>query len=198
MNDKERAEHNRTFEEAAALVKDEILLHERPRMVKPGWFLRRRLKRALALFGRVLELKPENWSAMWLVAKVHQRLGDTDIAFSWLEKAYQVNSSQSDIAREASMMAMDLGKEDAAIVFAHRGTQIEPENAGLHANLALAYLQANQLPEAKKCVDRALEVEPNDTISQTIREMILHFADRKETPPSTTRGLQEYWAKKGE
>src|SRR5580765_7008207 len=76
MNEQQRAEHNRAFEEASALVKDEIPLHERPAMPGPGWWLRRKLKRAISLFESVLALNPDNWSAMWLVGKVHQRLGD--------------------------------------------------------------------------------------------------------------------------
>jgi len=53
---------------------------------------------------------------MWLVGKVHQRLGDPVAALSWFERTYQVNSSQPDVAREASLYAMDIGRGDAAVV----------------------------------------------------------------------------------
>jgi hypothetical protein len=69
MTEAQISEHNRAFEEAAAIVQNEIALHERPDMPAPGWWLRRRLRRALSLFARVLELNPENWSAMWLMGK---------------------------------------------------------------------------------------------------------------------------------
>ena len=114
MNEQQRVEHNRAFEEAAALVKDEIPLHERPAMPEPGWWLRRKLNRAISLFERVLALNPDNWSAMWLVGKVHQRLGDFATALSWFERSYQINPSQPDVAREAAMCAMDIGRHDAA------------------------------------------------------------------------------------
>jgi hypothetical protein len=39
-------------------VQDEILLHERQEMAPPGWLLRLRLRRALRLYARVLELIP--------------------------------------------------------------------------------------------------------------------------------------------
>ncbi|MDB6015830.1 MAG: hypothetical protein JWR19_319 [Pedosphaera sp.] len=195
LTEQHRLEHNRIFEEASALIKNEIPLHERPRMPAPGWFLRRRLKRALALFDRVLELKPENWPAMWLVGKIHQRLGDFNTALSWFERAYQENPSQPDVAREASMCAMNTGRHDVAIVFAHRATQIEPANAGLHANLALAYLQAGRISDAQASIERSIAGDPADKISQTIRAIIKHFATNGRTPPTTTSALLDYWLK---
>ena len=195
LTEQQRLEHNRMFEEASALIKGEIPFHENPNMPPPGWFLRRRLKRALVLFARVLEIKPENWSAMWLVGKVHQRLGDHAAALSWFERAYQENPSQPDVAREASMCAMDVGRHDAAIVFAHRATQIEPANAGLHANLALAYLLAARIPDAQASIERSIAADPADKISQTINAIIKHFATNGRTPPTTTPALLDYWRK---
>jgi tetratricopeptide (TPR) repeat protein len=195
LTEQQRLEHNQSFEEASALIKDEIPLHERPNMPEPGWLLRRRLKRALSLFDRVLQLNPENWSALWLVGKVHQRLRDYTAALSWFERAYQVNPSQPDVAREASMCAMDVGRHDAAIVFAHRATQIDPANAGLHANFALAYLLAGHLPDARASIERSLAAEQNDKISRTIEAIIQHFAANGRTPPTTTPALQDYWRK---
>src|SRR5205814_6656297 len=195
MTEQQRVEHNKLFEEASALVKDEIPLHDRPPLPQPGWWLRRRLRRALSLFERVLGLAPENWSAMWLVGKVHQRLGDGAAALSWLERAYQVNPSQPDVAREASLCAMDIGRGDTAVVYAHRATQIEPESAGLHANLALAYVLAGRIDEAQRNIESALAADASDTISQTIRAIIQHFATNGRAPPKTTAELQNYWRK---
>lgn len=195
MTEQQRLEHNQAFEKASAIVRDKILVHDRPDLPPPGWFLRRKLKHALFLFNRVLELNPDNWPAMWSIGKVHQRLGDSANALSWFERAYQINPSQPDVAREASLCAMTIGRPDAAIIFAHRSVQIEPENAGLHANLALAYLLAGQISDAHASIDRALIADSSDSISKTIRKIILHFAANGRTPPTTTRALNEYWSK---
>jgi Flp pilus assembly protein TadD len=195
LTEQQIQEHGRIFEEAAALIKDEIQLHDRPELPAPGWFLRRKLKRAIALFGRVLELKPDNWSAMWLVGKVYQRLGDPTYALSWFERAHQENPSQPNIAREASMCAMDAGRHDAAITFAKHAIQIEPHNVGLHANLALAYLVAARVTDAKASIERALADDPADKISQTIQAIVMHFVGNSRTPPATTPELLDYWRK---
>jgi tetratricopeptide (TPR) repeat protein len=195
MTEQQRVEHNKLFEEASALVKDEVPLHDRPPLPPPGWLLRRRLKRALSLFDRVLGLAPENWSAMWVIGKVHQRLGDVAAALSWFERAYQVNPSQPDVAREASLCAMDIARGDAAVVYAHRATQIEPDSPGLRANLALAYLLAGRIDEARKSIEHSLAADASDTISQTISTIIEHFGANGCTPPRTTAELQKYWHK---
>ena len=161
-------------------------------MPRPGWFLRRKLKRAISLFQRVLELNPRNWSALWLIGKVHQRLGDQAAALSAFERAYQINPRQPDIAREASMSATEIGRTDAAILFGLRATEIEPANAGLHANLALTYLLAARLAEAQASINRSLALDPNDKISKTIATAIEHFVASGHAPPSSTRELSRY------
>ena len=195
ITEEQKLEHNRAYEEACAIVKSEILIHEAPQKPKPGWFLSRKLNRALSLFARVLELNPENWPAMWNIGKVHQRFGDNATALSWFERAYQINPSQPDIAREASVCAMEIGRHDAAIVFAHRSVQIQPNNAGRHANLALAYLLANRISDAQASIDHALAGDPSDKISESIKAILKHFASNGRTPPITAPALLEYWQK---
>jgi hypothetical protein len=75
-----------------------------------------------------------------------------------------------------------------------RATQIEPESAGLHANLALACVLAGRIDEAQRSIEHALAAA-SDTISQTIRAIIQHFATNGRTPPKTTAELQSYWGK---
>ncbi|HZL79550.1 MAG TPA: hypothetical protein VFC17_11920 [Candidatus Limnocylindrales bacterium] len=195
LTEQQKLDHNKAFEEAAPIVKNEMLLHQRHQMPKPGWLLSRKLNHALSLFDRVLELNPENWPAIWNVGKVHQRFGDNATALSWFERAYQINPSQPDVAREAALCAMEIGRHDAAIVFAHRSVQIEPTNGGRHANLALAYLLANHISDAQISIDNSLAADPADKISQSIKAVIQHFATNGGTPPTTAPALLKYWQK---
>jgi tetratricopeptide (TPR) repeat protein len=187
------SEHNRLFQEACSIIRDEIPLHDNPDLPLPDEKLDGSLKRALEIFNQVLAINPENWNAMWLIGKIYQRFQDKKSALSWFEKAYQINPSQTDIVREASMCAMDLGNHDAAITFAHRGVQIEPTNSGLQANLAIAYLLSNRIDDAKMSIDRAIAGDPEDSISQTIQDIIEHFSNSGRVPPSTMPTLLKYW-----
>jgi Flp pilus assembly protein TadD len=187
-----KEEARRLFEAAGALVEKELIWHERQGAAKPGWFARGRLHKALRMFERVVELMPESWNSMWLAGKTTQRLGDVEKGFWWMERAYHANAEQVDVAREASMMAMDLGRSDAAIGYAHRATQLEKDDAGLEANLALAYLLAGKLELAQAAIGKSLALDGNDAISK-IAEMVDHFQKTGATTPGATRALQEYW-----
>ncbi len=191
------AEYNRVFEQAARLVKDEIPLHDRQYMPKPGWWARRKLQRALSLFARVLELQPENWSAMWWVGMVHKRFRDYSTALLWFERAFQVSSYQPEVAREACSCALELGHHDAAISFAHRAVQVKPDDAGLRSNLALALLLGGRVAEAKAAIEQAIAADPSDQISLAVWRTIERFVANKEKPPSTLQALQGYRRKAG-
>lgn len=130
---------------------------------------------------------------MWFIGKVHQRLGNTAEAFSWFEKSYHLNPAHPDIAREASLCAMEIGSHDAAIVFARRAAEIAPTNPGIQANLARAYLLAGRISDAEKTINRALTADSSDTISQTVRAMVQHFLVNGRVPPTTTSALLSYW-----
>jgi tetratricopeptide (TPR) repeat protein len=132
---------------------------------------------------------------MWFTGKVYQCCHDQATALAWFERAYQINASEADVAREASTCAMELARHDTAIGFAHRAVQIAPANPGLHANLALAYLLAGRIPEAQNEIGCAVATDPTDIISKTIDSMTKHFAANGRTPPATTPALLTYWAK---
>jgi predicted Zn-dependent protease len=90
---------------------------------------------------------------------------------------------------------MAIGNHNTAIVFAYRARQIEPASAGLHANLALAYLLAGRITDAQASIARSLTADQTDKISQTIGAIIQHFATSGRKPPATTPALQDYWRK---
>ncbi len=192
MSQNRTAESEQAFAEAYRLAKDEIPTHKRQYRPKPGWWGRRKLKRASLLLERVLILEPRHWGAMWLLGMVHKRFGDYATALSWFERAYPINPSYANIAREACSSALELGRHAEAIEFARRAVQAEPADHGLQANLALAFLIAGRLAEARAAIDRAIAGNPSDKISLALRGMIEHFTTNRARPPATLRALHDY------
>lgn len=193
MTEEQRIEHNRLFKKAMELMQNEIPLHERPYIRMPGWWLSRKLNRALQLFYRVLQLNPKNWSALWMIGKVHQRFRDHEKALSAFDRACQIDSSNANVPREAAQSALELGKHDAAIAYTKRAIQIDPADHGLKANLALAYLFATRIPEAQEAVEAALAANRNDPVTQAVWEIVRHFALNNRRPPATLIELTSYW-----
>jgi tetratricopeptide (TPR) repeat protein len=193
MNNDLIPEHNRLFKEASTIIQGQIPLNGQPELPSPNWLLARKLRHAVALYKRVLDMNPTNWSAMWLIGKVHQRFRELPEALTWFERSHQANPSQPDVVREASICAMEIGSAEKAIEYSLCAAQLKPSDTGLRANLALAYLLAGRTTEAQKSINEALAAGPTDKISQTIASMIGHFATNGRVPPTTTQALLKYW-----
>jgi tetratricopeptide (TPR) repeat protein len=106
MNDDVISEHNRLFKEASTITQGQIPFHDQPELPAPGWLLAWKLRHAIELYNRVLDINPTNWSAMWLIGKVHQRFRELPEALTWFERSHQANPSHPDVLREASICAM--------------------------------------------------------------------------------------------
>jgi len=197
MTPSQLEEHNRLFKEAVQVAGNEIIIQGHPSVSEPSSAVRSKLDHALHLFSRVIELNPSNWSAMWYVGKIHQRSGDQSAALEWFARAHNLNAGQVDVLREASLCAMELGRSKEAISYATSALNLRPRDAGLQSNLALAFLLAGRLDEAKQSVERATVEDPTDPIAKTLSQMIEHFITASWVrPPSTTKELQGYWARR--
>lgn len=184
------------IKEAMQIVGNEIIIHGHPRPSEATLSVRSQLDHALRLFSRVIELNPSNWSAMWFVGKIHQRFGDHSVALEWFARAHTLNPGQVDVLREASLCAMELGRSKEAVPYASAALSLRPSDTGLQANLALALLLANRLDDAKQSIGKAMADDPADPIAKTLSRIIEHFVIANWVrPPSTTKGLQRYWAR---
>lgn len=130
--DELKQEHGRLYKEALAAIYPLIEIHGEPR-AKLTTADESELHRALSLFDRVLSINPGNWSAMWMVGKVHQRLQDFKNALGWFARGHAINPNNPDLPREAAIAAMELGRPADAIPFCLRAIKINPDDAGLRA-----------------------------------------------------------------
>jgi tetratricopeptide (TPR) repeat protein len=170
-SDEAKARHGELYKQACRLIEGLILLsNEEPQPLDP--LQRQRLEDAIPLFIEVVAINPGNWAAMWMLGKVYQRLGEYQHGLTWFSRAHRVNSDQPDVAREASIAAMDLGRAEEAIPFCERAIETNPDDAGLRANLALALLFSGKPGEARTVAQEALARDPADKITAHIVRII--------------------------
>src|SRR5438034_6449416 len=110
MTAAETEKHDKLYARALALLQSETSSDGAPLPEKPHFFVRRRLETALALFQEVLQMAPENWAAMFGAAQVYQRLGNLPAALDLLEAAERGDPSSARCAREATLLAAQLGR----------------------------------------------------------------------------------------
>jgi tetratricopeptide (TPR) repeat protein len=197
MTPEDIAEHNRLYRRAMKLAEGELLLQGGravPALSKSG---RSKLDEALLLLEDALRIHPSNWATMWLIGKIYQRIGDYHAALTWFARVQQMRPAQADVAREASLCAMALGRSEEGLQYAQRALEASPRDAGLSSNLALAWLLANKLDEAKREITRAVALKAADDGIKLIKAMIDHFIANGNPPPRTTGELTDYWRSRG-
>lgn len=91
----------------------------------------------------------------------------------------QMEKGIESIPRELAGVCLQLGKFDEAVGVAEQAVTLEPDDAGLIGNLALAYLLAGRIAEAKKSIAAAIEIDRSDKINEYLGQLITEVADGK-------------------
>ena len=180
--------HNALTAQGWALTKGRLVLHGAEPSGPPGWYSRWQLNRAIRCFERALAINPDGWSSMWALGKIHQRLGDQEAALGWFAKAHTLKPEQPDVAREAGIAALDLGRASEALALCRAAVACSPDDPGLVCNLALAHCLAGDDAEAARCVAEAAERDPTDTVTANVQHFIGEVAAGRRVRP---RSLQE-------
>ena len=130
------------------------------------------MKHAITCLEAALSLRPANWSALWFIGKAQQRLGAPQEALEAFRRAYVINPTHPDVAREAAISATQVGDAPAAVRYARAAVALAPSDGGLLANLGLALLIAGDLEGAKRAADEACAPSPEDVISRQAQRLI--------------------------
>lgn len=165
------AEYNNLYKKATDLIQGLIILHEN--MEKSlNWFQKRKVNKSIILFKKCIDLNPDSWNSMWLIGKAYQVLDDRNSALMWFEKAFEVQSQNPDVAREATLMALGLGYASKAIFYAEKAIEAYNSDSGLYSNYALALLIGKRGEEALGAIQKAIEMNPTDSINKSVQELI--------------------------
>lgn len=165
LDSEQISKHNQLYEQACDLVQDEIHVDGIELPSQLGFFVKRRLNKAIALFEKVIELNPQNWAAMCFMSKALYRLDDKERAFEVMIRAHQGDTSVSGFAREAGLMAFQLGKYDEGVELTQAAITTRPDDGSLYSNLGLGYLLAGNADAAIQAFEHAHELEPNHPVT---------------------------------
>jgi tetratricopeptide (TPR) repeat protein len=182
--------HDRLSREGWKILDHQIQIHDRPPLGKPGWFVQRRLRKAISLLEQTLQINPTNWASMWGLGKIYQRLNDDSTALQWFIKAHQIEPTNADVVREAALCALNLGRSKEAVEFASAAIQLKPDDPGLVANLALALLLDHRVDEAKQRAQEAVIGSGNDAISRNVLQLVDDVISGRKSYPKTLKDVR--------
>lgn len=119
-----------------------------------------RLDRAKAAYEKVLEAAPSHAGARNNHAILLYRKGQTAEAEAALRALVREQPQNADALNNLAAIALDRHDDSAAAAFARRAVTIAPNAAEAWNNLGLA-LQATKTEEARRALERALELQPD-------------------------------------
>ena len=121
--------------------------------------------------------------------KGFQALGETAAACDAFGRAFSIQQNNPDVAREYMLECLSLGRNLEGLRAAKMAVSLRPTDAGLHANLALAYLVSGNAPSALQVVNEALQLDPSDTITQNIKKVTQQVIDGRRAMPTKMSDL---------
>ena len=184
FSDDEIKRYNELYQQANRLIKDLVILDNKP-LKNPGFFEKLRLRKAIGLYLQALEVNPKSWQTMFFVAKAHQSLGEMEPMLTWLMRANEHAPGNPSVAKEIGFAAGRLGEHGVAIQVMESAAKQNPNDSALHTNLGLSCLMAGKAAEACWAFERTVQLEPARDINKRLLALAREVQSGKRPAPKT-------------
>ncbi|WP_430409624.1 SseB family protein [Kordia sp.] len=176
-------EFNQLYDQAINLQKG-LLLLDGYRYKDINVSEKKKLEASIVAFKKCLEIFPDHWQSMMLMAKSYQRLQKHLEAFNILEKAFTIELTNHSIPMEASLEAMHLENIEKALYYSEASLKRKPNDFVLLGNHAMNLLIASKDEEAKEIIKQAISLQPRDSINKNIQSTIHDVITGKRKRPT--------------
>ncbi len=143
-----------------------------------------KLEESVEDYKKCIEIFPEHWQSMVLMAKALQRLERHSESLEQLELAFSIELENHTIPMEASLEAMHLKNIDKAIYYSEQSLKRKPNDFALMGNHAMNLLVSEKDKEAKDIIDEAIRIQPNDSINKNIESLVRDVLSGKRKRPT--------------
>ncbi len=114
----------------------------------------------------------EWWNLLFFIGLGNRQLGQFEKAIGYFDKVLELEADQVDAMVEMAVCLSGMGDYQDAIDGFLRALSVGGENHEVLSNLAIAYMEMGDYINAKECLDRSLELEPNDEITQLCQKRL--------------------------
>lgn len=143
-----------------------------------------KLEESIEDYKKCLNIFPEHWQSMVLMAKALQRLERHSESLEQLELAFTIDLENHSIPMEASLEAMHLKNIDKAIYYSEESLKRKPNDFTLMGNHAMNLLVAEKDNEAKFIIEEAIRIQPDDSINKNIESLVRDVINGKRKRPT--------------
>ncbi|MBK9033500.1 MAG: tetratricopeptide repeat protein [Myxococcales bacterium] len=131
---------------------------------------------AEALYRRALDIDPGLAAAMTNLGNLRHRAGDLAEARALYERALAHDPGQTEARYNLGNLLEDTGETDLAIAELRRVCQAAPEFADAHYNLGLALARVGGAAQARRHLERYLELDTGSEWAGRARAYLTHLA----------------------
>ncbi|MDH4201737.1 MAG: hypothetical protein OEV87_02455 [Phycisphaerae bacterium] len=142
------------------------------------------LKRSIAALQKAVELKPDYYEARYLLVNLlnnnePDQGGDQQKARQHAERLMEMDL---DYGLQAKMVVEENRPMDWKIQQYQAALTKEPDNAGLHAKIALLYAESDQMEKLQEHIDKALELDEQQ--KDILLKIAFQLAMKKDYEPA--------------
>jgi Flp pilus assembly protein TadD, contains TPR repeats len=127
---------------------------------------------ATGMLEKVLAEVPDWWNARWFYGKGQMALGNYESAYKAFSHAYRHEKNVEAILRELAGVCLVLQKFEEAVTVSEAALALDPANAELLGNLAVAFILVGRNAHARKAIDAAIKLNPNDRINTVVSQRL--------------------------
>ena len=121
-------------------------------------------EKALELLASYIKDNPKIWNAWFLKGWALRRLSRFQEAEEALVQALAWTKGSSDIYNELALCSIETGKAELAKTYLNTAVDLDDDNITLVSNLAYLHLKDGELDEARKFLEMARGIDPNDPV----------------------------------
>ncbi len=117
----------------------------------------------------------EWWNLLFFIGLGHRQLGQYEKAIGYFDRVLELKSDQVDAMVEMAICLSGMGDYQDAVDGFLRALEVGGDNHEVLSNLAIAYMEIGDYINAKSCVERSLQLEPNDEITQLCQKRLIEL-----------------------
>jgi tetratricopeptide (TPR) repeat protein len=178
------SEFSAVWNKASGLISGHLNL-DGQELPAPGFFERRRLKKALSLFEAAGRMEADNPAPLLFASKIQERLGNSTSSLEWVRKAHALEPDNLILIIELGAALGRCGMHSEAVPVLVKGIEQHPTDPRVHANLGLELLMAGTPQKAVSAFQRLLDLEPQGQQNKRLLALAEDVAAGRKPVPKT-------------
>jgi len=124
---------------------------------------------------KAINIKPENPGYRYILGFIYSHNRQWNKAIPEFELAANIEPDNAEYLRGLGWAVNQHGDASNGLVLLEKASRLAPDNAHILTDLAVAYLSSLNIAKAREYAERAVRIDPADTVEQDVLRKVLSF-----------------------